>query len=640
VIINVRKYLFIGAQEELDEFLKRAQQKGFIEFVSASPKKAAEYPPAVQQLIAAIKTVRKMPQGEPYTQGGDGEDALRAAEQILALKSEIEKLYEEKRLLHAEIVRVAPFGDFSLEDVDFLEKAGRKKMQFFCMRTAKSHQTNFGDEVLYVGTEYDLDYFVTVDAVPGAYPEMIEMRIDRPLGDLKARLAIAEDLIGKYEGELRGYAGYAAFLTEALVEKLNTHHIAAVKREVSFPLDNSLFVMEGWVPESRLGALFGMLQGIAVHSEHIATEARETVPTYMENKGLARLGEDLVGIYDVPATSDKDPSGWVLWAFTLFFAMIIADAGYGLLYLGLAAYLKYKFPRLKGQAKRLFRLFVLLSCACVVWGVLTAAYFGVNMGPDSALGKLSIIHYLAEKKAYYHFERRDDVFEEWVKECPDLAAAPTSHKMLEEAVVYKEGHTSYEMYTQFSRNILLEFSVFLGVVHISLSILRYVRRNLAGLGWIAFMIGGYLYFPSVLNATTFLHFLVGVPQAEGSAMGLQLLYGGIGWAVIAALIQKRWKGLGEIANVVQIFADVLSYLRLYALGLAGSIMAETFNGIGAYVGLVAGFVAIILGHAVNIQLGVMAGVIHGLRLNFLEWYHYSFDGGGRLFKPLKKMKAN
>jgi V/A-type H+-transporting ATPase subunit I len=80
-------------------------------------------------------------------------------------------------------------------------------------------------------------------------------------------------------------------------------------------------------------------------------------------------------------------------------------------------------------------------------------------------------------------------------------------------------------------------------------------------------------------------------------------------------------------------------LRLYALGLAGSIMAATFNNVGAAVGFAAGVLVVLLGHGVNILLGTMSGVIHGLRLNFIEWYHYSFDGGGKLFNPLMKHKV-
>jgi V/A-type H+-transporting ATPase subunit I len=152
------------------------------------------------------------------------------------------------------------------------------------------------------------------------------------------------------------------------------------------------------------------------------------------------------------------------------------------------------------------------------------------------------------------------------------------------------------------------------------------------------MIGGYLFIPSILNATTILEFMGVISKPVAAALGQQCLYGGLSFALVSAVIQHRLKGLGEIANMVQVFADVLSYLRLYALSLAGAIMASTFNQEGSALGLFVGFIVILAGHVVNMQLALMGGVIHGLRLNFLEWYHYCFDGGGRLFKPLKKLK--
>ena len=102
------------------------------------------------------------------------------------------------------------------------------------------------------------------------------------------------------------------------------------------------------------------------------------------------------------------------------------------------------------------------------------------------------------------------------------------------------------------------------------------------------------------------------------------------------LIQQRWLGLTIVFKVIEVFADTLSYLRLYALGLAGMVMASTFNDMGAMVGGgILGAIVILFGHSVNITLTVAAGVLHGLRLNFLEWYHHSFEGEGRKFRPLK-----
>jgi V/A-type H+-transporting ATPase subunit I len=130
-----------------------------------------------------------------------------------------------------------------------------------------------------------------------------------------------------------------------------------------------------------------------------------------------------------------------------------------------------------------------------------------------------------------------------------------------------------------------------------------------------------------------------IPKHTAFEVGLQLLWGGLGLAIALALIQNRVKGLIELMKPIEIFADILSYLRLYALGLAGMILGETFNGMGERLGFAAGFFVILLGHTTNLAVGIIGGTIHGLRLNFIEWYHHCFGGGGKLFNPLKLLKV-
>ncbi len=638
MIIKVKKYLILGVKEEIDQFFERAQDHGMIEFIAPHSKKSIEVPAEIQHLMSAMRILRKLPLKKPYIGGGDLAFADETALKILTLKGEVERLSEEKRLLEAEIVRVAPFGDFSMEDLDYLEKAGKREIQFFCMKSAKSHVTNFTDEVIYIGTEFDLDYFITINPEAKHYPDMIEMRIDRPLGELQTHLGFVKESLHQIEAEMKGYAGHLDFLHEAFIERLNDFHLVSAKKELSFPLENSLFSVEAWVPENKTHLLFSIIDGMAVHCEPILVEEHDKIPTYMENKGLQHIGEDLLRIYDVPATTDKDPSGWIFWFFVLFFAIIVADGGYGLLYLGLCVYLKYKFPDLKSSGQRFLKLATILSVACIIWGVLTSSFFGLSISPKSWLGKLSVEEYLVVKKADYHIAKKDDVYQEWIQKIPQLSTVTSGVEFLEKGKVLKAGKWTTPVFDSYSRSVFLELSLIIGIVHIALSLLRYIRRHFAGIGWIAFMIGAYLYFPLTLKATTILNFMGVVNKTTGPEIGLQIIYVGIASALIIALIQKRLKGFGEVATLVQVFADVLSYLRLYALGLAGSIMAETFNDIGQGVGLFLGFLVILVGHSVNILLGIMAGVIHGLRLNFIEWYHYCFDGGGRLFRPLMRLK--
>jgi len=638
MIVETVKYLILGAKEDLDNFFDKAQSQGFLEFISVTGKKAVELPVTIQSLLAAIKILRRQPLCDTYLGGGDLSLAMQVSERILDLKEELEKLYEERRMLAAEILRTAPLGDFSLDDIAYIEKEGNRKIQFFCMKADKSHRTDFPNEVIYLNTEYDLDYFMIISPQVVVPPEMISMRVDASLSELESRLSFVTDAIHRFEAELKEYAGHIEFLQAILLEEFNKHHLVHAKKEVVYPLENSLFAVEAWLPANRAHMLFSFIDSMAIHAEQVLIEENDKVPTCIENKRLGLVGEDIVKIYDVPATTDKDPSRWVLWFFVLFFAIIVADGGYGLVLLVLTLFLKFKFPQMKGGGKRMVKLSLILSVACMTWGVLTSAYFGLKIEPGSFFSKISPLHYLAERKAEYHLAEKDDVYSSWVEKCSALASSENGQQFLHGVVEMKRTTPCYRMLEEFSGNILMETMLIIAIIHMSLGFLRYLSRSIAGLGWVAFMIGGYLYFPRVLNATTMVNFLGWISKPTAYAFGLQLLYGGIGFAVIAALIQKRMKGIGEIANVVQVFADVLSYLRLYALSLAGSIMAATFNIEGSALGLAAGALVILGGHVLTLTLALMGGVIHGLRLNFIEWYHYCFDGGGRLLRPLYKLR--
>lgn len=637
MIITMKKYLILGVREDLESFFIRAQQQGILEFIQGKNKALNAVPKEMQCFIDAIRILRKL---NPSLQSkSTGEQSVEEiAMHIIHLKKEVERLSEQIRMIQLEIARVAPLGDFSKKDIAYIESEAKKVIQFFCMKTLKRKENPLDEGLIYLNTEYDLDYFMAIHDNLVSYSPMIEMRVDKPVGALKEELESLRNSLHKIEMQLKEATCFQSFLQEALITHLNTYHLEQAKNTIQYPLENSVFCVEAWIPQNKVHILYSLVNDMAVHCESIAIEENDLVPTCMENTGISRIGEDLVRVYDTPSHTDKDPSIWVFWFFALFFSMIVADGGYGLLYLALAGFFWYKFPNLKGQKRRFLKLATVLATGCVLWGICTASFFGLELKPTDWLMQISPLQTLVVKKADYHLKQNDDVQQDLDKKFPELLNAGSGKEVIEKAVEYKDGKASYIAFDDFSRNILLDFSILLGIIHVSCSLIRYFFRNWAGIGWILFMIGGYLYFPSILNATSILNFLNVVDKTQATTIGLQLIFSGIIIAVLLALIQKRLKGLKQLTQILEVFADVLSYLRLYALALAGSIMAVTFNQLGKSAG-VFGFIPIIGGHSINILLGLMAGVIHGLRLNFIEWYHYCFDGGGRLFKPLTYLKS-
>ncbi len=638
MIVNLQKFLIYGSKKDMDRFFSLAQRSGFLEFIGLSHKKALEMPENGKKILSAIKIAKHHfvhPKEAPHL------EPLKIAERILALNAERQQLIEEQRILSAEIARISIFGDFSMDDVNRIEREGNRVLQFFCMKSDLAREISLPPEVVFVGTEYDLDYFVSLARERTQYPRMIEILIEQPVGVLREKLLSASEELARTDADLRIYCNALPALQNGFDDCLNEYTLRLAKHDASTPLGDALFAIEAWVPQNRVKGLYGLLGNLEIECAQVAVEPHDRIPTCIENKGFSKIGEDLMHIYDTPAPTDKDPSAWVLVFFSLFFAMIISDAGYGLIFLLLALLFKWKLPAdAPGVLRRLAKLSFILALSTIIWGVATASFFGAEIGPDNPFRKSSFIHYLAARKADYHRKQKDDVYDSYLKRFPGVAAARDGHDFLVRTEYLKEGRTKYAALEDFYLNILLELSLVVGIFHLSLSILRNTFRNPAALGWILFMVGGYLYFPVYLDATTIANFLGWVGKSAAAPIGLQLLAIGPALVVIISLFQRKgWMSLFELSNGIQVFSDILSYLRLYALALAGMVMAETMNTtLGIELGVIATVAVILVGHSLNIGMSVMGGTIHGLRLNFLEWFRYSFEGGGRLFSPLRLRK--
>lgn len=631
---DVKKILFLGLEGDKEAFFKKAQARGIIDFIDPHLSGNKDVPQDVQRITAAMKILRGLPQTEQEENFKElHADAL--VDSILHLHAQTEKLHEQLRVLTIEISRIEPFGDFSFDDLAYIENKGKCSIQFFCARPGVYAEEPMPENLIFAASEHGLDYYIAINDRPMLYERMFEMKFEHSLSELKKKEIETQKKFHEVEHELKGYAKYSDFLHHALFEKLNHYNLHHVQTYVEQAMGDSLFAVEGWVPANKVDQINNVIGNLGVHYEEVAIEPEDRVPTYLENHGLSRLGEDLVHIYDTPSATDKDPSMWVLGGFALFFAFIIGDAGYGLIYLALALFLRYKYPALKGTAKRVLNLFTILCIGCVVWGTLMTSFFGMQIDLDNPLRKFSLLQWLAEKKAEYHLHHDVASLQEWFEKYPELKEVNDPHQFVSFTPDPTQGPLILNRLTD---NIMFELALFIGVVHLILSLLRYVRRHWQYIGWVAFLVGAYLYFPYYLKTPSLLNYVGGVDLVKGGEFGLQLMLGGIGVAWVLAIIRQGWTGIFEIMVLIQVFADTLSYLRLYALGLAGAIVGSTINEIASGLPLMMGVLLILVSHFVNILLSTMSGVIHGLRLNFLEWYHYSFEGGGKEFKPLKLLK--
>jgi V/A-type H+/Na+-transporting ATPase subunit I len=629
--VDVNKILFIGSRKDKTPFFDAMQKAGIIEFINPQGLKELPLSQEAQNLTQAIKILREYIQEEQDLKK-EITLAPRLTEQILALKHTKDTTDEQKRVIQQEIDRIHPFGNFSIETINKLEQESGYKVRFYLAKTSK-HIDQACPQLILINTEEGIDYFLSITDKRVTCQDAIEVQIHESASELKSKLENLDSIIENCDIDLRKLTKYNHLLHQALIEDINTTNLQRAKGSAALHLDSQLFAAEGWVPKNKIMLLHELARRYDVHIEEVAAEKYQERPTYLENKGTARVGEDLIHIFDTPSNADKDPSLWVLFAFSLFFAMIVGDAGYGIIFLLTAAFLRFKMKKISHLTRRFLILVGILGFVCLFWGGLTHSFFGITLSRNNPIRTHSLMTWLIEKKADYHLAQKDDVYDHWVHKYPEIKDSSTADDFL-----YPKSLSNQEkspIVDKFADNIMMEFALLFGSIHIILGLFRYLGKNPIGAGWIAFIIGAYLYVINYIHGTSILNFAFGIDKVKGADFGLQLLCAGLVYSVIGGLIRFGLTGIFEIMTAIQILADILSYLRIYALGLAGAIVSGLINEVAGSVPLFLAIVIIIACHFFNIILSIMGGTIHGLRLNFLEWYHYSFEGGGRLFKPLK-----
>ncbi|MEM1050484.1 MAG: V-type ATP synthase subunit I [Pseudomonadota bacterium] len=448
-----------------------------------------------------------------------------------------------------------------------------------------------------------------VAAVDARFAYVVVIAPDEPAPDLlpvprvhmgsKSITALREDL-RETEIELDDLAAERTALTRfiGLIEaNLNAaENQAELNRgERAAYRDDALVALQGWAPSDQLKNIeaFAQEKGLAIHAND--PDPDDMPPTLLQQSEVRQSGVDLSLFYQVPSYGSWDPTLLLLISFPLFFAMIMADAGYGLV---LGALLAIFWRRLGGTVRgRSYRtLGAWLVFATCLYGALVGSYFGAAPPDGSPLAAINIL-------SINDFDT------------------------------------------------MMRLSIGVGVLHIVIANLlsAYVHRStpdmLSKFGWITVSISGYLLYAAgefeMVNRFA--------PIALGLGFALVFFFSSTAKGGSLKTQAKRLiDGAQALAGAMTAFGDILSYMRLFALGLASASLAVTFNqlAMSAYdalpgLGFLAAALILLLGHGLNLALAIISGVVHGLRLNYIEFFKWGFDEEGEAFSPfsLKRVEA-
>ncbi len=399
---------------------------------------------------------------------------------------------------------------------------------------------------------------------------------------LAENLAALEKERQEIEQRIAGLGGKR----EALLEASDRAAIALRREEAKSRLvgTDKVFLLEGWLPADRCAALEKALEPFtcAIGTREPTEDEYPQVPVQLKNNKLTRPLNMVTEMYSLPAYGTLDPNPLMAPFFILFYGIMMADMGYGLLMVIASVIISKKY-RPKGTSGELFSLLGLCGISTFIMGALTGGFFGdfltqlvaiVSPGTVFALPKL--------------FDPLDDL------------------------------------------TMILIGSMALGMVQIvtgmAISLIEKCKRK--------------KFLDAFFEEITWWIVFVGIALLA-LGKGAAVLYVGCALVLLGPIVQgKGWGRLtgvfGSLYNhVTGYFGDILSYTRLMALMLAGSVIAQVFNMLAAMPGNVIAFIIIsMLGNAMNFGLNLLGCYVHDLRLQCLEFFNKFYVDGGKPFRPM------
>ena len=399
---------------------------------------------------------------------------------------------------------------------------------------------------------------------------------------LAENLAALEKERQEIEQRIAGLGGKR----EALLEASDRAAIALRREEAKSRLvgTDKVFLLEGWLPADRCAALEKALEPFtcAIETREPTEDEYPQVPVQLKNNKLTRPLNMVTEMYSLPAYGTLDPNPLMAPFFILFYGIMMADMGYGLLMMIASVIISKKY-RPKGTSGELFSLLGLCGISTFIMGALTGGFFGdfltqlvaiVSPGTVFALPKL--------------FDPLDDL------------------------------------------TMILIGSMALGMVQIvtgmAISLIEKCKRK--------------KFLDAFFEEITWWIVFIGIALLA-LGKGAAVLYVGCALVLLGPIVQgKGWGKLtgvfGSLYNhVTGYFGDILSYTRLMALMLAGSVIAQVFNMLAAMPGNVIAFIIIsMLGNAMNFGLNLLGCYVHDLRLQCLEFFNKFYVDGGKPFHPM------
>ena len=590
MVTEMTKYDFILLSGDMDAFLQRLQSIGLVDItrstkpIDEKSEKLSSRAGVLRKALSLLKEVA--PAESPLKLPVD------CASDVIETVSEIEAMQARIPQLQKEAEELKPWGHFDKANFERLKERGLK-LHFYKAKAvdpawkeqyALSEIATEGGNTYFVVVSDGEDYDFPLKELPA--PETDYAVLEKEVTDLQASI----EQKTKRLSQLKCHEPVIQAELDKTLAKLDLH-LAQVSGEKA--AEDYVTVFEGFAPAEMEPALHDMLEQENVFYLVDKAKVDDNPPIKLRNNKFVSMFELLTDMYGRPKYDEFDPTVFISIFFMLFFAFCMGDAGYGLvLILGSLG--------LKKMLGKIAPLGVTLGIATTVVGLLFHTFFSMDMLQWSWIP-------------------------EGVKKC-----------MLPSTIAGYDG--------------TMVLALLVGIVHICLAMIvktyqstkvKGFANSLGTWGWTLLIVGGV-----IVGGLA----LMGVMD-KAVTKWVVIILGGLSALGIFFLndlhrnpLLNFGSGLWETYNTATgLLGDVLSYLRLYALGLAGAKLGEAFNAIGVQalgdggVGWIWFILIVVIGHVLNIAMCILGAFVHPLRLNFLEFFKNSgYEGTGRRYNPLQQ----
>ena len=602
MIIPMTKYSFLVYHREYEDFLQDLRDLGVVHLIEKQVDITDDIRDQYQLIDRVDKVIRFLNKKEVEPkEGGDLQNGEEVFEKIVELQSQLEHSHHALVNLQKELNELLPWGDFSS---DLLKKLHENNIsfKFYITQTRKFDPAweekyplqvinSMGGNVYFVVIDKDGEEF-DIPAEEFRFPKKSLSDLRQLVDETRQKIESAEEQFTKYaETSVPALQQYKNGLIQVIEYHKAKYHTV---REA----DERLMIMEGWVPENKKVDINNYLDKSSTVFITTGAVQNEKVPIMLKNKSFSNKFEALGELYSLPKYNELDLTPFFAPFYMIFFGFCLGDAGYGIL-LVLASILAKK--KVSKAIKPMLSLVFYLGLSTIAFGIIGGTFFGINLYEANLPIYGSLNSYLADNNT-------------------DI------------------------------NQLLFYLSIILGGIQIMFGmILKAINEiiqfgwklALGTIGWIILILGSLGIFAISKLAGIPMDTLKPALYAVFAVGGLLILFlNNLKRNILINLGAGLWNSYNMVTGLL---GDLLSYIRLFALGISSAILGYVFNSLalsasGSIVGIIFMIIILVIGHSINLFMSGLGAFVHPMRLTFVEFYkNAGFAGGGRKYNPFRKL---